>query len=641
MINRQDFSKTRAMKKVCLLLFLLAAQWNVLAQKPTLKKANKLFSQKSYVEAAKMYQLLDQSQEVLQNLADSYYYNSEMKLARTPYTGLFTNFKDSLDMEVYFRFAQVLKGVKDYEKADEIMGEYLGYAVDTKKFIENLNRIVPYNYELTLMTQSSRTGDFGISYFGDKVVFSSFRNSENPTYNWNNQPYLDLYKAEVTEEKQLINIAPFSEDINTKTHESNATFTKDGKTMYFSRTNENRVLIGEELIATVKLYKAELVDTVWTNIVELPFSSDLYSTQHPVLNKDNTKLYFSSDMPGTLGSFDIFYVDITSSYEGYVENGYSAPIHLDKTINTAHREQFPFLDKENTLYFASDGHQAMGGLDIFMSKVYNGVYSKPLNLGETINSEMDDFGYILNEEDNTGYLASNRTGYDNLYAFTRTENDRQFTVEGDVRDKNSKNLLPGTTVTLFDENGTLVGQMVVGEDAEYIFNTEPNKTYTIEGHRDFYIPTTETFTTNDDGKITFNIELAIESYDDAEDIVVTKDDGYIYIELENIYFDFNKWDIKPQAAKTLDVLVDLLKKYPRMEIQLGAHTDNRASDLYNLRLSNNRADSTLEYLVENGIDRKRLRSKGYGERIPLVKCGDECTEDEHSINRRCEFLILK
>src|SRR5690606_19899156 len=204
----------------------------------------------------------------------------------------------------------------------------------------------------------------------------------------------------------------------------------------------------------------------------------------------------------------------------------------------------------------------------------------------------------------------------------RKENERQFTVEGDVRDKNSKNLLPGTTVTLFDANGTLVGQMVVGEDAQYVFNTEPNKTYTIEGHRDFYIPTTETFTTNDDGKIVFSIELEIESYDDAEDIVVTKDDGYIYIELENIYFDFNKYDIKPEAERILDVLVDLLNKYPRMEIQLGAHTDNRASDLYNLHLSHNRAAATLEYLVKNGIDRKRLRSKGFGEHFPLVNCGD-------------------
>ncbi|MBA6152326.1 OmpA family protein [Gelidibacter maritimus] len=629
------------MKNVCLLLCLLAASWTVHAQRPSIKKANQLFAQKSYVEAAKMYQTLGQSQEVLQNLADSYYYNSEMKLARTPYTGLFTHYKDSLKPEVYFRYAQALKGVKDYAKADEIMGEYLGFAVDTEKFITNLSQLVPYNYEIQIMTQSSRTGDFGIAYYGDKVVFSSYRNRENPIFSWNKQPYLDLYQAEVTKDKKLVNIQPFSEDINTKTHESNATFTKDGKTMYFSRTSENRVHIGEELVATVKLYRAELVNDVWTHITELPFSSDHYSTQHPVLNPENTRLYFSSDMPGTIGSFDIFYVDIIQPFEGYVDESYSEPVNLGKTINTAHREQFPFVGAEGTLYFASDGHQGMGGLDLFVSKFYNNAYSKPLNLGATINSEMDDFGYVLKEDDDTGYFASNRMGHDNLYAFTRTENERQFTVEGYVQDKVSKDLLPGTTVTLFDENDVLVDQMVVGEDAQYIFNTQPNKDYSIEAHRNFYIPTTEQFTTNDDGNITFNIELSIESYDDAEDIVVTKDDGYIYIELENIYFDFGKYDIKPEAERILDILVYLLNKYPRMEIQLGAHTDNRSSDLFNLHLSHNRAAATLEYLVENGIDRKRLRSKGYGKHVPLVDCGDDCTEAEHSINRRCEFLILK
>ena len=629
------------MKNVCLFLFLIVASWSVHAQRPSLKKANQLFAQKSYVEAAKIYQSLDKNQEVLQNLADSYYFNSQMKLARTPYTGLFTNYKDSLKPEVYFRYAKALQGVKDYENADKIMSEYLGYVVDSKKFSANLNRLVPYTYETKQMNQSSRTGDFGIAYFGDKVVFSSFRNTKNAVYSWNNQPYLDLYQADVTKDKRLVNIQPFSDEINTKTHESNATFSKDGLAMYFSRTNDNRVEIGEELVATVKIYKAELIDNVWSNITELPFSSDLYSTQHPVLNKDNSRLYFSSDMPGSLGSFDIYYVDITDHFEGYVEENYGEPINLGSTINTVHREQFPFVGNESTLYFSSDGHQGLGGLDIFMSKIYDGAYSKPLNLGETINSEMDDFGFIVNEDDDTGYLSSNRTGYDNLYAFTRKENERQFTVEGNVRDKNSQDLLPGTTITLYDENDFLVGQMVVGEDAQYVFNTEPNKVYSIEGHRAFYIPTTEIFATNDDGNITFNIELSIESYDDAEDIVVTKDDGYTYIELENIYFDYGKWDIKTEAANTLDVLVDLLNKYPRMEIQLGAHTDNRSSDLYNLHLSHQRAAATLEYMVKNGIDRKRLRSRGYGERVPLVDCKDNCSEVEHSINRRCEFLILK
>jgi outer membrane protein OmpA-like peptidoglycan-associated protein len=254
---------------------------------------------------------------------------------------------------------------------------------------------------------------------------------------------------------------------------------------------------------------------------------------------------------------------------------------------------------------------------------------------------MDDFAYVLKPGENLGYFASNRKGTDNLYSFIREENERRFIVEGDVRDKVTKELLPGTTVTLYDMNNKLIGQLVVGEDADYVFNTEPNTKYKIVADRDFYASKEEIFETTDDGRVRFTIELEIESYDDAEEIIVTKDDGLVYIQLENIYFDLNKWDIKEEAARTLDVLVAIMKKYPRMVIELGAHTDSRASDAYNLRLSQDRAGAALEYLVSNGIDRNRMRSKGYGERVPLIKCGDNCSEVEHSINRRCEFIILK
>lgn len=624
------------MKNLKLYIFILFLGLSGFAQqKPSLKNANHLFVNRSYIDASKMYETLKPNQQVLQNLGDCYYFNSQMDFAVKNYGQLFFSFKDSLKPESYFRYAHALKGIKDYEKADVIMSEYLKYQVDTKKFIENLDNIVPYDYEIQLMAKSTTNGDFGISFFGDKVVFASLRSSDKPIFNWNQKPYLDLYEATISKDGLLENIKPFSDKINTKTHESDATFSADGKTMYFSRTNSKRVKIGEEKVATVKIFKAEFINNEWANVVEMPFSNDLYSTEHPFLTKDGKKLYFASDMPGTLGSMDIYYVDVNS------DGTYGLPKNLGDVINTTHREQFPFLTEDATLYFASDGHEGMGGLDIFMSKMYNDVFVKPLNLGQTINSNLDDFGYVLNEKDNKGYLSSNRKGSDNLYSFIRKENERRILVEGDVKDKTTKDLLPGTTVSLYDEDNKLVGQMVVGSKAEYFFNTRPNKKYRVEAIRDFYIPSNVEFTTNDAGKARFTIELEVESYDDAEDIVVTKNDGYVYIELENIYFDLNKWNIKEQAAKILDVLVGLLNKYPLMEVQIGAHTDSRASEMYNLILSNNRAASTLEYLVNKGIDRKRLRFKGYGESVPLVKCGDKCTEAEHSINRRCEFRVLK
>ena len=626
------------MKKYFYILFIFCFSFTLFAQKATEKKANALFEKKSYVKAAEMYEQLKESQVILQNLGDCYYNNSQMIDAVRVYGKLFLSFKDSVAPEYYFKYAHSLLGTADYTKADAIMGEYLKYEISTPKFIANLVTNVPYNYEIQSMSKNITNGDFGMSFYGDKVAFASLRNSESKSFGWNDKPYLDLFSANVSDKGLLANVEPFPKEINTKTHESSATFSADGRIMYFNRTNDKKVKIGDEKIAVIKIFKAEFIDGKWSNVKELPFCSDTYSTEHPVLSKDGKKLYFSSDMPGTLGSFDIFVVDVNE------DGTFGQPQNLGKAVNTIHREQFPFISDDGTiLYFASDGHQGMGGLDIFMSKSYDGVFAKPLNLGETINSNLDDFAYIVDEKKNKGYLSSNRKGGDNLYSFTRTENENRFVVEGEVKDKNTQTPLPGTLVALYDENNILIGQMVVGADADYVFSTEPNKKYRIEAVKDFYIPHSEEFVTNEDGKLRYTIELFMECYDDAEEIITKRQDGKVQIVLENIYFDLNKWDIKEDAARILNVLVDLLNKYPVMEIEIDAHTDSRASDTYNLMLSNKRAASSLEYLVKNGIKRKRLRSRGFGESVPLIKCGKTkvCTEQEHSINRRCEFIILK
>lgn len=619
------------------ILFIICLSSGLFAQKASLKKANSLFDNKAYVKAAEMYEQLGENQKVLQNLGDCYYNNSQMKEAVRAYGQLFLTFKDSVKPEYYFRFAHALLGEANYEKADKIMSEYLKYAVSTPKFINNLKTNVPFNYVLQAMSKNTSNGDFGVSIYGDKVAFASVRNANSKSFGWNEKPYLDLFSATVNEKGLLVDIEPFPKEINTKTHESSVTLSQDGKVMYFNRTNAKMVKVGKEKIAHIKIYKAEFVNGIWTNIAALPFCSDLYSTEHPVLTKDGKKLYFSSDMPGSTGLFDLYVVDVNE------DGTFGTPVNLGPTINTIHREQFPEISNDGSiLYFASDGHQGMGGLDIFMSKSLNGgPFAKPLNLGETINSNMDDFSYVVDEKKNLGYISSNRKMGDALYSFTRTENQERFVVEGDVRDKNTQDLLPGTLVSLYDENNILIGQMVVGGEADYAFATEPNKKYRIEATRDFYIPHSEEFSTNEDGKLRYTIELFLECYDDAEEIITKRQDGKVQIVLENIYFDLNKSNIKPDAERILNMLVDLLKKYPTMDIEIDAHTDSRASDYYNILLSNRRALSTLEYLVSKGIKRKRLRSKGLGETVPLVECGSSCTEQEHAINRRCEFIVLK
>lgn len=626
------------MKKCCFLLFIVLIATFANAQKVSQKQADMLFAKKAFVKAATLYENVPENQTVLENLGDCYYYNGQMKDASRIYGKLFLDFSDETSAEYQFKFAHALMGTENYAKADSIMAVYTKFKVDTPKFIANLNSNVPFNYELQAMAKNTSNGDFGMSFYGDKVAFASLRNSNGKAYGWNEKPYLDLFSASINDKGLLTNIEPFPDVINSKTHESSATFSKDGHIMYFNRTGDKQIKIGDEKVATVRLFKAEYIDGKWDKVVELPFSSEQYSTEHPSLSLDGKRLYFASDMPGSIGSFDIYYVDVNE------DGTYGTPVNLGDTVNTIHREQFPYISADQTvLHFASDGHQGIGGLDIFMTTQYDGVFAKPMNLGPTINSGMDDFGYVVDEQRNMGYFSSNRKGTDNLYSFNRIENSERYIVEGDVKDKNTKEPLPGTTVSLFDEEGKLVGQMVVGGKGDYTFNTEPFKKYRIQAVRDFYIPHSEEFTTNADGKVRFAIELFVECYDDAEEIITKRQDGKIQIVLENIYFDLNKWDIKPDAGRILNVLYDLLVKYPEMEIELGAHTDSRASNTYNLMLSNRRAAATMDYLLSRGIDKKRMRSKGYGETVPLIPCGDgaSCTEAEHSINRRCEFIILK
>lgn len=615
---------------LCILCFTQLA----FSQNSKLNKANRLYLEHAYVKAASLYEDFASDQESLIKLGDCYYYNGQMEQATVAYSRAKKEAEYEFSKAVSFRYAHALYGSNSIKKADSVMSKLYSKTINTNDFITSLINGVPYVYTVEKIKHGSLPGDFGMNYFGDDYVFSSSRNNDTKHYTWNEMSYLDLFKAQLTEDKSLINIEPLDKIINSNTHESGAIISKDGNTMYFSRTNNKRYEVNGEKVATVKLFKSTRIDDSWSEAEELPFSSDYYSTQHPSLDEANGRLYFSSDMPNGFGSFDIYYVDI-------IEEGFGKPINLGSKINTNHREHFPYYSDDDFLYFSSDGHQGLGGLDIFMVEKDDNNWHTPLNLGETINTNLDDFAFVVDSKNNTGFLSSNRDGKDDLYVFEREKNLRTFIVEGTVKDKNSQELLPGTLITLFNEHKVAIDSVVVSDDGTYSFRTKPNTTYIIEGFKPLYIPTNKDFNTDDSGRIELNIELELESYDDAEEIIVEKEDGYVYIELENIYFDLDKWNIKPQAARTLDVLVALMKKYPRMEVQLGAHTDNRSSVEYNLKLSNNRAQSSLEYLIANGIESSRLVAIGYGESQLLVNCGDDCTENEHAVNRRCEFIITK
>lgn len=610
------------------------------AQNKNLKRANKLFDSKSYVEAAQMFETKKRTKEVLEKLGDCYYFNANLEKASESYKELFETYPDSLiDSEYQFKYAQALRGNKEYEESDKYLSEYFQKDINTMAFMDSLAQATPQIFKLMQLDSINSHNVFGLTFLeNDKVAFASARNSDSLIYAWNKLPYLDLYSATLTKENELEHVVPFSDAINTNNHESNAVFTKDGKTMYFNRTKTvNRTEKDRSKIAQVSIFKAELVDGIWTNVVELPFSSDAYSIEHPALDKDEKTLYFASDMPGTLGSFDIYKVLING------DGSYGEPENLGNQINTKHREQFPFVSEYDVLYFSSNGHMGFGGLDVFRSMSVNGEFSESVNLGSPVNSNFDDFAYTVLENEDRGSVSSNRNGIDQIFSFTREENILSiYQVEGFAKNLHTGEYLSGTLVTLFDESNQVIQDTIVGDDAYYIFKIQYNKRYKVRGTRKAYIPQDVEFSTNSQGKSQHNVLLSLEAYSDAEESIEENEDGEVRVRLDKIYFDFDKSDIKEKAANTLNVLVDLMTKYPFMEVEVAAHTDAKGSDQYNLDLSKRRAASTLEYLVSQGIDRKRLISIGYGEMQPLNDCVEDsdCTEAEYDINRRCEFTII-
>lgn len=538
------------MKNIYSSLLILLISLTAFGQSAEIKKGDKYFTQKAYMDAVEAYgNVVDKDKEVLQNLADAYFYTNQMEKAVENYRLLFLRNEGDVAPEYQFRFAHALRAVNNNEEADKYMSEYTGEQVSFEEFSKKMDTVIPHIYTTDQVMSNTASADFGIAYLGDKIAFASTRNQERPLYPWNKKPTLDLYTATMTEDGELTDVVIFSDAINTDTHESSATFSQDGNVMFFDRTNEKRVKDENDVrVAHISIYRAEMVDGQWSNIQVLPFSSEEYSVEHPSLSADGTKLYFASDMPGSLGSFDIYVVDVNE------DGTYGTPQNLGAGVNTKHREQFPFISEDNVLYFASNGHQGYGNLDVFRSE---GEFTESQNLGGTINSSSDDFAFALKQGEDKGHFASNRRGTDNLYAFKREE------------------YVP--PVVEFDDRET---------------NTETGRQQ-------------------------------------------LRDVG-------NIYFDFDKATIKDESKPVLDKVVAIMTKYPSLQIEVGSHADARGSDKYNLALSDRRAASTLEYLVENGIERERLTSKGYGESMPLNDCTKPgmCSEEQYAKNRRSEFTIM-
>ena len=492
------------------------------------------------------------------------------------------------------------------------------------------------NYVIKNIAINTEQADFGASYFGnDSVVFSAPRGKWSIVKNiWipNKQPYLDLYIGAIGENGEIIGRQKVKGSVNTKFHEAIVTFTKDMKTVYFTGNNFYQDEVKNDSIGVLRLqlFKASVKnDGEWTDVEKLPFNSDNYSTGHPALSEDGKKLYFISDRPGSLGKTDIYVVTIND------DGTYSQPKNLGNTINTIGKEMFPFIDND-ILYFSSDGLNGLGGLDVYASKIFDTTISKPLNLKAPINSVNDDFAFIKKQE--KGYFSSNRKegkGDDDIYSFLINKPlDIECTQEitGVIKNKETQEVLADAEIKLLDKDETILETVRSDANGTYHFTVKCNATYKIVGGKtDFQEEKEALVTVNDMLEKPIEVVLML-----APEIIENK------INIENIYFDLDKWNIRPDAAVELDKIVQIMKDNPELIIEAGSHTDSRATDTYNKRLSKRRAKATVKYIVSKGIDTKRISAKGYGETTLVNNCseGVECTDEQHQANRRTEFIIV-
>ncbi|WP_420398996.1 OmpA family protein [Flagellimonas sp.] len=614
-------------------------------------KADERYNEYSFSPAIDIYKkVLDKgyvSQDLLKRLGNAYYFNAKYEEAANVYKRLAEAYPDETEPDYFFRYAQSLKTLGEYDAASDMMSKFKQMTAQgdfpsdedyLAKIEKNSGRfsVKPFAY-------NSKYSDFAAAFYEKGLIFSSDRDTGNLAryrHTWNSKDFLDLYKvnADSVSNDRVVKVPG---DVNTRLHESTSVVSKDGTIMYFTRNNflDGKKYKDEQGIIRLKIYSAELVDGEWTNILELPFNSDSYSVAHPVLSPDGKKLYFVSDMPGSVGESDIFYTEIIG------DGTYGPIINLGKNINTRARETFPYITQEGILYFSSDGHPGLGGLDVFATKITFGNFNEPVvNVGKPVNGNQDDFAFILDNETKIGYFSSNREGgmgEDDIYEFTENEPlvlDCIQEVTGTVRDRISNEVLAGATVMIIDEENKEVSSTLTDSQGNYVLSLDCSKGNFVRASRDGYVPAEE-YLNKSYGKpriVDFYLERDVVTGGFGDDLAKL-------LQLSTIYFDLNKYNIRPDAEIEIQKVIVAMEKYPSLKIKVNSHTDSRGNDAYNLWLSQKRAESTVNYMISKGIAAERLQGEGFGEKRLVNNCsnGVRCSSDEHQLNRRSEFIIFE
>jgi len=396
-----------------------------------------------------------------------------------------------------------------------------------------------------------------------------------------------------------------------------------------------------------RIYTGKMEDGDWKLTGSFRYNSDEYSVGHPSYDATNKILYFASDMPGGYGKSDLYF--------SVLSNGqWSKPFNLGPKINTEGNEFFPFISSDGVVYFSSDGHGGLGGLDIYFSVPELGVFNSIENMGYPVNSSRDDFGIALDSTGVKGYFSSNRIGgkgNDDLYSVKILR--VPVIIRGVVKDRDTQDVLPDASISVIDEKGETILTSVTRKDGQFEFEVNKGQQYIINVAKEFYfeiekIVSTGSLRPNDEVFSEIFMEQKIEegpADNSPAPISVESEDGedLQVIALEYLKYDLDKSDITPEAAAILNKLAALLLEFPDLEIRIESHTDSRGSDDYNLLLSKKRAKASFDYLVSKGVDPNRMLYQGYGETRLLNKCGNgvDCAEEQHEVNRRSIVKVVR
>lgn len=630
-----------------------------------LKDGNVAYEQFKYKEAIHQFEKGLAKKDDLQariNLANSYMKVNDFEQAMANYE--MASLDPSLTDADRINFGRAMMSNEKYDEAFDVFDGILSRTPgnETAQRLRTSCRSID---EMQMDSALIQVNELGLSNVGSSfcptkyesgLVFSAIEDGGMNKDPYTGESFIDLYYSQKEGESWK---APVKMDVvNGKYHDGMASISSDGNTMILTRSNyKTKAQLGKDANNTnnTQLYISKREEGEWSQPETLSFNDVHYMYAHPSLSADGSTLYFSSDLQGGYGGMDLY----STSWSG---TEWSKPVNMGAGLNTDGDDVFPSIQGNDSLYFSSDARESLGGLDILYSVRRDGAWSAPYHMQYPINSSSDDFGVSVDANGETGYLSSDRSGSDKIYTFEIF--NPALAIDGMIADKSTLAPLEGVKVIIKNITDNTIEELTTGADGKFSMELLPGKDYEIRAEDESYFAITENISTkNKTEDETFNVMLEMEELfiannaeGDGQDVNGSGNDngsgtdtgngnniGDKSYPMPDIHWDYNKWDIRPDAVPYLNDVVKLLEDNPRLKVEIQSHCDSRGGDFFNMQLSKKRAAAVVDYLVLKGISRANVTSQGYGKRKLLNKCKTNvnCSEEEHQVNRRTEFIVTE